>query len=136
MGINTNIFSEYTGKIKILSIIAGAICVGLTVDHYRNVTDEEAFFGSTVACLAISVALALASMVGLLESSNAKQIDKIYHLLAAILLIITASFFIVSLDKQGNCLGTCKNWYAQRAAAGAFGLLQGVVCGYVGFILM
>ena len=46
------------------------------------------------------------------------QQDKLYHALATVLLIVTACFFIVSVDKQGNCSGTCKSFYARRASAG------------------
>jgi len=38
------------------------------------VTDEEAFFGSLIACLIISVVLALASILGVMENDNAKKL--------------------------------------------------------------
>ncbi|OXA55336.1 uncharacterized protein LOC110848704 [Folsomia candida] len=132
-GLNTKLFSERVGQIKIFSIILGIVAVILAADHYAtNITEEKAFWWSIVVCTIISIILAVFSLFGMMDNEHLQKFDKIYHALAAILLIITACFFIVSVDKDS---GVWKSYYERRAAAGGFGLIFGVVCGYIGWFL-
>jgi len=129
-GLDTKLFSERSGQIKIVSIILGIVAVVLTADHYyTSLTDEKAFWWSLVVCLVVSVVLAVLSLFGMMDNENMQKLDKVYHACAAILLIITAIFFIISVDKHRLF------YYERRACAGGFGLVWGVVCAYVGWAL-
>jgi len=131
---NCNIFNEMSGRLKILTIIFGIVAVGLSVDHYyKELSDEEAFFGSIIVCLIVSGILAFLSIIGLTDNDNMKAVDKYFHMLAAILLVIVSSLFIVSVDKHGTRLG--QKFYNQRMSAGAFGLINGVLYGLLGWLL-
>jgi len=74
-GLDTKLFSERSGQIKIVSIILGIVAVVLTADHYyTSLTDEKAFWWSLVVCLVVSVVLAVLSLFGMMDNENMQKL--------------------------------------------------------------
>jgi len=134
MAMNTKLFSETSGRMRLYSIIFAVIAFILLVDHYfKNNSNEEAYFYALMICMIISCIMAVVSLIGLLDNSNLRMLDNVFHAVAALAIIITSILFIVNVFEyrrsQSNGL------FARRLSSGILGFIYGLICANMGWLL-
>jgi len=134
MAINTKMFSETSGRMRLLSIIFAVVAFILLVDHYaKNLSNEEAYFYALMICMIISIILAVVSLVGLMENSNLRMLDNVFHAVAALAVIITSILFLVSVFDYRKIHSN--SLFARRLASGILGLIYGLICANMGWLI-
>jgi len=134
MAINTKMFSETSGRMRLFSIVFAVVAFILVVDNYaKNLSNEEAYFYSIMICMIISIILAVVSLVGLLENSNLRMVDNIFHTIAALAVLITGILFLISVFEYRKYHSN--SIFAKRLASGILGLIYGLICANMGWLL-
>jgi len=113
-----------TGLLKLISIIVGAVTVGMTAHVYNDLyTAEKFYLGVASAALGVSCILLALSMMDI-WGENFPKFDSLMHALMAVLLFIGAVLMSVSVSDHWNSLITAANWRTKRALSPAFGFMQ------------
>ncbi|CAL8109266.1 unnamed protein product [Orchesella dallaii] len=106
----------------------------LVVDNYsKNLSNEEAFFYTIMICMIISIIMAVLSLVGLMENNNIRMVDNIFHTVAALAAIITGILFLISVFEYRKY--STNSLFAKRLASGILGLIYGLICANMGWLL-
>jgi len=134
MAMNTKMFSETSGRMRLMSIIFSVIAFILIVDNYiKNYSNEEAFFYCLMICMIITIILAVVSLVGLLENNNLRMLDNVFHTVAAVAIIITGILFLISVFEYRK--SSTNSLFAKRLASGILGIIYGLICANMGWLL-
>ncbi|ODN06076.1 hypothetical protein Ocin01_00635 [Orchesella cincta] len=134
MAINTKMFSETSGRMRLFSIVFAVVAFILLADNYaRNLSNEEAFFYALMVCMIISIILAVVSLLGLLENNNLRMLDNIFHTVAAVAILITAILFLISVFEYRKY--HTNSVFAKRLASGILGFIYGLMCANMGWLL-
>jgi len=112
------------GMVKLLSVIVGAVAVGITAHVYNDIyTAEKFYLGVTSVSLGISCILLALSMMDI-WGENWPKFDSMMHALMAVLLFIGAVLMSVSVSDHWNSLITAANWRTKRALSPTFGFIN------------
>lgn len=112
------------GMVKLLSVIVGAVAVGITAHVYNDIyTAEKFYLGVTSVSLGISCILLALSMMDI-WGENWPKFDSLMHALMAVLLFIGAVLMSVSVSDHWNSLITAANWRTKRALSPTFGFIN------------
>jgi len=134
MAMNTKLFSETSGRMRLYSIIFAVIAFILLVDHYfKNNSNEEAYFYALMICMIISCIMAVVSLIGLLDNSNLRMLDNVFHAVAALAIIITSILFIVNVFEYRR--SQTNGLFARRLSSGILGFIYGLICANMGWLL-
>lgn len=134
MAMNTKMFSETSGRMRLASIIFAIVAFVLLVDNYgKNISNEEAYFYALMICMIISVIMAVVSFLGLLENSNLRMLDNVFHAVAALAIIITSILFLVSVFEYRKY--HTNSLFAKRLSSGILGFIYGLMCANMGWLL-
>jgi len=134
MAVNTKMFSETSGRMRLISIIFAVIAfILLEGYHAKNISNEESYYYALLVCMIISVILAIVSLIGLMENGNIKMLDNIYHAVAACAVIITSILFLISVFEYRKY--QTNSYFARRLASGILGFIYGLIMANMGWIL-
>jgi len=134
MAVNTKMFSETSGRMRLISIIFAVIAfILLEGYHAKNISNEESYYYALLVCMIISVILAIVSLIGLMENGNIKMLDNIYHAVAACAVIITSILFLISVFEYRKY--QTNSYFARRLASGIIGFIYGLIMANMGWIL-
>jgi hypothetical protein len=127
MAIDTSLFSGQIGSLRLMTLIIGAIDVGITVDHYWN-EKEEFFFWTIVILLVVSAILAVAALFSLQSDAPiVRKVETLFHGIGGIVLLVAAVLMIISVIDRGESKSGSTGKFIQRLAAGILGILNGLV---------
>jgi len=134
MAVNTKMFSETSGRMRLISIIFAVIAFILVEGYYfKSYSNEESFYYALLICMIISIIMAVVSLLGLMENGNIKMLDNVYHAVASIAIIITAILFLISVFDYRKT--STNSFFARRLAAGILGFIYGLICANMGWLL-
>jgi len=134
MAMNTKMFSETSGRMRLMSLIFAIIAFILLVDNYlKTNSNEEAYFYALMICMIISIILAVGSLIGLFENSNLRMLDNVFHAVAALAIIITSILFLVNVFDYRKA--HTNGFFARRLSSGILGFIYGLICANMGWLL-
>jgi len=151
--MNNAFLKGRNGILRILTLILGAITIGLTADSYLKTGKEEFMLAMTIILFIISFIWVILVIFGVLPDSDAtRKIDFLFHIIGGLVLIISGIVWIVSvmeyindtnvssdfICKTAERLGTstpnpCKK--AVRIIAFVLVLINGIIYCLLGFLL-